>query len=84
MRDSRRAQSANDDRLVEAVVGERGGSTGYAESLRQRVPRLLTEDRVHQLDHLVLGGGDMKRHASPHSDDYKLLHHSAAELSIPF
>jgi len=49
-----RARSTDDDRHVEAVVGESGGGTGHTEGLSQRVPGLLAEDGVHQLDDLVL------------------------------
>ncbi|KAF3855789.1 hypothetical protein F7725_016512 [Dissostichus mawsoni] len=56
-----RALSADDDRHVEAVVGESGGGAGHAERLGERVPGLLTEDGVHQLDHLVLWGEHIVR-----------------------
>lgn len=52
--DGGRPLGADDDWHLEAVVGEGGSSTGYAERLRQGLPGLLTEHRVHQLDHLVL------------------------------
>lgn len=54
--DGGRPLGADDDWHLEAVVGEGGSSTGYAERLRQGLPGLLTEHRVHQLDHLVLWG----------------------------
>lgn len=39
---------------MEAVFGQSSSSTGYTESLSQRVPRLSAEDWVNQLDDLVL------------------------------
>lgn len=51
-----RALSADHHRDVEAVVGQGGSGARHAERLRQRVPRLLTEDGVDQLDDLVLRG----------------------------
>lgn len=50
------ALSTDDDRHMEAVVGESGGSTCHTEGLSQRFPGFLAEDRVHQLDDLVLRG----------------------------
>lgn len=49
------ALSTDNDWHMEAVVGESSGSTCYTEGLSQGVPRFLAENRVHQLDDLVLG-----------------------------
>lgn len=50
------ALSTDNHRHVEAVVGDGGGGTCNTEGLGQRVPGFLAEDRVHQLDDLVLWG----------------------------
>lgn len=50
-----RSLSTDNDRHMEAVVGQSSGSTCYTEGLSQGVPRFLAENRVHQLDDLVLG-----------------------------
>lgn len=49
------ALSTDNHRHMEAVVGQSSGSTCYTESLGQGVPGLLTENRIDQLDDLVLG-----------------------------
>lgn len=48
------ALGADNHRDVETVAGEGRRCTRNAEGLCQRVPGLLTEDGVHQLDDLVL------------------------------
>lgn len=50
----RRALSADNNRHMETIVGKGCSRTGHAECLRQRVPWLLTEDGVDQLDYLIL------------------------------
>lgn len=49
-----RTLSADDNRHMETIAGKRCGRAGHAERLWQRVPWLLAEDGVHQLDYLIL------------------------------
>lgn len=56
------ALSSDNDRHMEAVVGESSGGTRHTEGLSQRVPGFLAEDGVHQLDDLVLCGNDIFHH----------------------
>lgn len=48
--------STDNDWHMEAVVGECSSGTCHTKGLSQRVPGFLAEDRVHQLDDLVLCG----------------------------
>lgn len=53
------ALSVDDDWHMEAVVGEGCSCICHTEGLSQGVPGFLAEDRVHQLDDLVLSGEHM-------------------------
>lgn len=48
------ALGSDDYGYVEAVAGQSSGGACHAESLSQRVPGFLAEDRIHQLDDLIL------------------------------
>lgn len=64
-----RAQSTHHNRHVEAVAGQSSSSSCYTEGLSQRVPGLLAEDGIDQLDDLVLWGQDESffRHLTSYS-----------------